>query len=78
VNNIQDPSGWADGSSYTYDYYGTIIADLLCLKFDPKSSTCASDFSFFAMSSYDRDVNTLFSSFLGLAPISKLNGQSII
>jgi hypothetical protein len=65
-------------NQFSFEYYGTIFMDQFCLVFDPKSPTCVQDFGFFAIFDYNYDINNGLYTFLGLAPISSINGPSFV
>jgi hypothetical protein len=73
---LTPPTG-KDSYYYGYEYVGTLISDQVCLVFDPKSKSCAQEFSFFSFSE-DLAFSDFDPSYLGLAPINKLNGPSFV
>ena len=54
------------------------MTDNFCLLFDPKSQSCIQNFSFFSFGDWDKDIFLVAYSYLGLAPINKLNGPSFV
>ena len=77
-NTVDDPTS-AAGKLYAYEYFGALMTDNFCLIFDPSSSSCAKEFSFFAFDDWNYDVSGFSRySYLGLAPIGNLNGPSFV
>jgi hypothetical protein len=73
---ITDPTG-SVGRYNAYEYSGSMMTDKVCLMFDPSSASCADQFGFFTWYDWNTDAGS-DRDYLGLAPIGKLNGPSIV
>jgi hypothetical protein len=61
---------------YMYEFSGSMMTDQICLFLNPENSSCLREFSFFAFSNKRLGVHS--STYLGLAPLSDLNGPSFV
>jgi hypothetical protein len=55
-----------------------MMTDHFCLFLNPSHSSCVEAFSFFVFNTYNKNINNRPYPYLGLAPISKLNGPSYV
>jgi hypothetical protein len=56
VSTLLSPEG-SSNPTYSFEYYGTIMSDNLCLVLDPQSPTCALKFNFFSIGDWNNDIS---------------------